>query len=83
MPMTRIDIFFHDPAYGGSRVCYIPWSTKIANELVEAQQKQIQLGIEIPGLANGNSDLDGGEPSTFPLQAEEDMEKPPSVIQAP
>jgi hypothetical protein len=83
LPNVRIDVFYNDAAYGGSRVCYIPWSDKIANELVEAQQHKMQLGMEIPGLANGKSQHDGGEPSTFPLQAQEEMEKPSSDIQAP
>ena len=78
---VRIDIFFNAPIYG-SRVCYIPWSDKTANDLVDAQQHKIQLGMEIEGAANGH--FHPGEPQTFPLNIDDGMtEKPQSDIQVP
>jgi hypothetical protein len=82
-PLKKIDIMFNDMAYGGTRVCHIPWSDKTANALVEAQQQQMQLGMEIPGVANGHGMYSEGAPSTFPLQNQQDEEKPHTDITVP
>lgn len=81
VPDVRIDIFFNAPVFG-SRVCYIPWSDKTANDLVDAQQKNMQLGLEIDGMAKGH--FHPGTPQTFPLNIDDGMtEKPQSDIQVP
>jgi hypothetical protein len=81
VPDVKIEIFFNAPIFG-SRVCSIPWSDKTANDLVDAQQKKMQLGMQLEGGAKGV--FHPGSPQTFPLNIDDGMtQKPHSDIQAP
>jgi hypothetical protein len=80
-PEKKIDIFFSEPIFG-SRVCSLPWSDKTANDLQEAKNNKMQLGMELEGGAKGV--FHPGTPQTFPLQVDDGMtEKPHSDIQVP